>query len=128
MKDADESIALVAHSGAGAFLPKIGEALGDRLRCYVFADAQLPDRKGLFPTDAEFLELRSSMASSTGRLPKWSKGWGEETMESPVPDHRTRSTLRLNSPSNQLNSLDQLGARASPVLVPAKPTAARSRG
>ena len=81
--DCRESLVLVGHSGAGALLPVIGEALQDRTSSHVFVDAILPPISGELSVDEPFLSHLRSLATG-GRLPPWSRWWGDDTMREQI--------------------------------------------
>jgi hypothetical protein len=93
----DGAIAVVGHSGAGAFLPAIGHCLGDRLRGVVFVDAQLPPPSGAHRTPPE-LERLLDENTVDGVLRKWWDWWPAAVLEAEVPDPALRATLRADTP------------------------------
>jgi hypothetical protein len=82
---------LVGHSGAGALLPAIRQALGQPAAGYVFVDAGLPapGRSRLATFDeAEQAEFRAFLEAG-GRFPAWS----EADLRPLVPDAALRARL-----------------------------------
>jgi hypothetical protein len=84
---------VVGHSGAGALLPVVGEAL-DGVGGYMFVDAGLPEGGGtrlasLHPS------LRSHLENleHDGMLPPWSEWWSRDTLERLVPDEPVRAAF-----------------------------------
>ena len=87
---AGERVVLVGHSGAGALLPAIRQALGRAVQGYVFVDAGLPaggqSRLESFGQGAE--EFRAHLAAG-GRFPDWT----DEDLRPLVPDDALRASL-----------------------------------
>ena len=87
---ADEALVLVGHSGAGALLPAIRQALGRPVSGYVFVDAGLPaggqSRLESFGEGAE--EFHAHLAAG-GRFPDWT----DEQLKPIVPDDAARARL-----------------------------------
>lgn len=86
---------LVGHSGAGFFLPSIGEAV-DAAQL-VFVDAGLPPREGPATVGGDFLDRLRSL-SVDGVLPRWSTWWGETLMRTVVPDDVRRADVEAEMP------------------------------
>lgn len=87
---------LVGHSGAGFFLPSIGEAL-DATQL-VFVDAGLPPREGPATVGGDFLDQLRSF-SVDGALPRWSTWWGDTLMRTLVPDEVRRADVEAEMPA-----------------------------
>ncbi len=72
-----DSLILVAHSGAGALLPEIGQRLRARVCGYVFVDAVLPldGHSRLDEMASQFAGIRARASRATvareGRGPRW---------------------------------------------------------
>ncbi len=82
---------LVAHSGAGALLPAIRQALKEPLAGYLFVDARLPRDGASFFTDAPPELARSLRAmEKDGWLPRWSDWFGEGAIAEILPDETVR--------------------------------------
>lgn len=87
-------IVLVGHSGAGAYLPAIAEALDGRVIGAAFVDAQLP-RPGLSDFDAsppDFREALTAMAQD-GMLPPWNQWFAPEVMTELIPQAEQRKAF-----------------------------------
>lgn len=90
----EQSLTLVAHSGAGPLLPAIRQALSQPVAAYVFVDAGVPEasvsrldaRTAESPERAE--PLRELLARDE-RFPNWR----EEDLREIVPDARLRQQL-----------------------------------
>lgn len=84
-------VVLVGHSGAGAILPAIGDALVHPVMAYVFVDSELP-RDGVCRVDLappEFAQRLERLADE-GMLPPWAEWWGEGVLAALVPDDALR--------------------------------------
>jgi pimeloyl-ACP methyl ester carboxylesterase len=90
-------IDVVGHSAAGALIPLIGLALGDRLGALVFVDAVIPPHEGTHRTPAGIKELLDQRTSD-GVLAPWLDWWPAETLDSLLPDALDRSILRTDMP------------------------------
>lgn len=101
-------VVLVGHSGAGALLPVIAEALGDRVRGAVFVDALLP-HPGQSWFDTAPPQLRDQLAglARAGRLPRWNKWFPAEVLDALVPDAATRERFVSGLPELPLAYFDE---------------------
>lgn len=89
-----DEIVLACHSGAGAHLPAIADALDGRVIGAAFVDAQLP-RPGLSDFDAsppDFREALSAMAVD-GMLPAWDQWFASEVIAELVPQAEQREAF-----------------------------------
>ena len=90
----EQAVVLVGHSGAGALLPALGQAIPHRVAAYLFVDAGLPldGRSHLADMDDAVPEiaqpLRAYLAAG-GRFPTWR----EEDLCEALPDASLRSQL-----------------------------------
>lgn len=93
-------VVLVGHSGAGALLPAIAEAVGDDARGAVFVDALLPHPGSSWFGTAP-AELREQVAGLTraGRLPPWNEWFSAEVFDTLVPDAGLRERFIAGLPS-----------------------------
>lgn len=90
----EQSLILVAHSGAGPLLPAIRAAIPHQVAGYVFVDAGLPH-----PGQSRLAEMRTSVPelaeelhrhlAGGGRFPEWT----DEDLRTEIPDDRTRAAL-----------------------------------
>lgn len=98
------SIVVVAHSGAGALVPLVIDALpacssGGSSPKAVFVDAGLPH-----PGSARFDTLPPATAehpremARDGLLPPWPRWWPEDVLRQLVPNHSLRAGLIAESP------------------------------
>lgn len=90
-------VAVVGHSGAGAFLPAIGGRIGDRLGALVFVDAVVPPPAGAHQTSSALSRLLDDHTVD-GRLRPWLDWWPEETVRRLLPAAADRSALRSDLP------------------------------
>lgn len=85
----DESVILVAHSGAGALLPAIRQASNRPIAAYIFVDAGIPkdgkSRLDLF-FDAEAAE-QFRRSAINGLLPTWT----DSDLAEVIPNDHTRA-------------------------------------
>lgn len=91
-------VAIVGHSGAGAFLPAIAGGLDDRAVSLLFVDAVLPPLSGHHETPAR---LRALLDEQTvdGRLRRWLEWWPDDVVSELVPDAAERAALLTDMPS-----------------------------
>ncbi len=89
-------IAVVGHSGAGAFLPLVGAGLTG-LGGLVFVDAVVPPTAGNHRTTAG---LHSMLDDHTvgGRLEPWLDWWPDAVVTNLLPDPSDRAVLRADMP------------------------------
>ncbi len=92
-----QAISVVGHSGAGVYLPVIGERLRRRLRALVFIDAPLPPRSGVHRTPDSMRTLLDANTED-GLLRTWWDWWPADLMERAVPDEVVRDALRADMP------------------------------
>lgn len=90
-------LAIVGHSGAGAFLPAIAQAVGARAVTLLFVDAVLPPRSGDYHTEPQMHALLDEHTVD-GRLRRWLEWWPEETTRQLVPDPAERAQLLEDMP------------------------------
>lgn len=90
----NESVTLVAHSGAGPLLPAIRAAIPNSINAYVFVDAGLPKngatRLGMMlEEDSEWAGQLQAKLERGGRFPTWSS----DDLREIVPDENLRRQL-----------------------------------
>ncbi|MBP1817242.1 alpha/beta hydrolase [Mycobacterium sp. OAE908] len=88
-----DPVVLVGHSAAGALLPAIAEAVGDRTKGALFVDAMLPQPgRSWFDTAPQGLEAQLRGFAVDGVLPPYHEWFppGELTEWVPDPDRRRR--------------------------------------
>jgi hypothetical protein len=86
---------VLGHSGAGAFLPVISDALG---AIPIFIDAVLPGADAAFAPSHEFLKLLERIPCTDGLLAPWHEWWPPGTMMRLVPDARLRTEIMREAP------------------------------
>lgn len=90
-------VVVVGHSGAGAFLPAVGDGLGGAPAALVFVDAVLPPRRGAHVTSPDLVRLLDANTVD-GRLRPWLDWWPEDTVARLLPDADDRHDLRRDMP------------------------------
>ncbi len=104
------AVTVVGHSGAGTFLP----AIGDRLAAaapLVFVDAVVPRRSGQHATSTELAELLDRNTTD-GMLAPWLAWWPAELVASLLPDPADRDLFASDMPRVPRSFYDR------PVPVP----------
>lgn len=91
-------VAIVGHSGAGAFLPAVADRVQGRAVSLLFVDAVLPPPRGVHQTPAG---LRALLDQQTveGRLRRWLEWWPDDVVCELVPDADERAVLLDDMPS-----------------------------
>lgn len=87
---------VVGHSGAGAFLPAIGSAIGN-IAGLVFVDAVVPPAAGVHTTSRGRREMLDSVTED-GVLRRWLDWWPEETILDLLPNEADRIQLEADMP------------------------------
>jgi pimeloyl-ACP methyl ester carboxylesterase len=107
---AGQPVILVGHSRAGPLLAAAGTMLGDRVRGYVFVDARLPapGRSWMETMTPGFAARLRDMANPHGRLPPWSRWWGEEELAVLLPDPVVRQHFAAGCPRLPLAMLEEV--------------------
>jgi len=93
----DEDVVVVGHSGAGCLLPRIADLMSPRPRLIVFVDAGVPPCDGDVLVGGTFLGTLQSLAVD-GRLPPWSRWWGDDAMERLVDVPERRAAIEAELP------------------------------
>jgi hypothetical protein len=94
--DISDHVVVVGHSAAGALLPAIAEAVGNRTCGAVFIDAMLPQPgRSWFDTAPPGLAAQLHGLADHGLLPPWHEWFPPGSLEALVPDPARR--LRLIS-------------------------------
>lgn len=88
---------LVAHSGAGAFLPLIASQVRSRPAALVFVDAILPPSAGHFVVSPSHREFLATHVEGE-RLRPWSTWWDEATLRRILPAAADRAALAAGEP------------------------------
>jgi alpha/beta hydrolase family protein len=93
------TIVVVGHSAAGALLPAIAEAVGERVRGAVFVDAMLPQPgRSWFDTAPHGLEAQLRGLADDGLLPPWYEWFPRGALAGLVPDPVRRRRLVAEIP------------------------------
>lgn len=89
----EDTIVLVAHSGAGALVAQLSAAIGAVDVTAIFVDAALPGPAGAGPVlSGEFLPYLREIASG-GLVPPWHQWWPGEDLSPLFPDEPTRRAV-----------------------------------
>jgi hypothetical protein len=92
-------VVVVAHSGAGAFLPGLAAELGDRLIGFILADAVMPyPGRCWFDTASPELGKHVRGLASEGVLPPWDAWWGSDAIARLLPDASSRAEFSAELP------------------------------
>lgn len=85
--EGDRPVVLVGHSGAGALLPAIADAVGGRVRGAVLVDAihPHPDSSWLDTAPAQLREHLAGLVWA-GRLPAWNEWFPSDVFDALLPD------------------------------------------
>jgi len=104
----DGPVVIVGHSAAGALLPAIAEAVGDRARGAVFVDAMLPQPgRSWFDTAPPGLEAQLRGLAVDGVLPPYHEWFPPGTLAEAVPDRARRERLIAEIPRLPLAYFDE---------------------
>lgn len=107
-----ESAVLIAHSGAGALLPAVAEAV-PRTAAAVFVDALLPHPgQSWFDTASKELGVHLRQVAAGGRLPKWSDWFPPEAVEDLLPDADLREAFTAALPRVPLAYFEEAAPHA----------------
>lgn len=87
---------LVGHSGAGAVLPMIADAIDATVT--VFVDAIVPQATTTFTPSPAFFVLLDQLTVVDGLLPPWHEWWPPEILARLVPDERVRAVVTVENP------------------------------
>lgn len=92
--DLDEPVVLVAHSGAGALLPAVGDAVATPVTAAVFVDAGLPHPgQSWFDTAPPELVDQLRGLARDGMLPPWHEWFPPEEIAELLPDAVARDAV-----------------------------------
>lgn len=93
----DDDVVVVGHSGAGVFLPLIGERLGKSLDALLFLDAVVPPESGRYRTPESMKALLDEQTNA-GRMRKWIDWWPETVVDRLLPNEEVRAALSADMP------------------------------
>ena len=103
-----DSVVLVGHSAAGALLPAIAEAVGDRTTGAVFVDAMLPQPgRSWFDTAPPGLEAQLRGLAVDGMLPPYHEWFPPGALADWVPDPQRRPRLIAEIPRMPVAYFDE---------------------
>ncbi|HEX5190709.1 MAG TPA: alpha/beta hydrolase [Streptosporangiaceae bacterium] len=98
--DPSQPVVLVVHSNAGLFAPVIARDLGVPVACIIFADASIPPAAGdAEVAESEFVPFLRELAGADGRLPQWTRWWGEEDVAPMLPEPTMREIVTAEQPT-----------------------------
>lgn len=102
-------LVLVGHSGSGPLLPAVTTALGHSPAAYVFIDAGLPyDGETLITRAPEgFKDMLAGLTAPDGRLAPWTSWWGEDAVDSLIPDPALRAEVQSDCPRVPMELLQE---------------------
>jgi hypothetical protein len=109
-----ESIVLIVHSGAGAFIPGLVEELGDRAAGYILVDAVMPyPGRCWLDTAPTALATRLRALGKEGVLPPWDTWFGEGAIATILPDAALRAAFSADLPRVPWTYFEALAPEAS---------------
>jgi hypothetical protein len=91
----DTADVVIAHSGAGAFLPTVAAATN---AAGVFVDAVVPTSGPVFHASAQLVQLLDTLPIVDGLLPPWHQWWPPDVMAELVPDMTLRRRIIAEIP------------------------------
>jgi hypothetical protein len=110
----ERSIVLVAHSGAGAFIPGLVDALGDPVVGYILVDAVMPyPGRCWLDTAPTALATRLRALEEQGVLPPWDIWFGEGAIAAILPDAGLRAAFSAELPRVPWAYFEALAPEAS---------------
>jgi hypothetical protein len=97
--DIADTVVVIGHSAAGALLPAVAEAVGDRTAGAVFVDAMLPQPgRNWFDTAPRGLEAHLRGLAEDGVLPPYDEWFPPGALAHWVPDPQRRRRLIAEIP------------------------------
>ena len=113
VNDTSDTVVVVGHSAAGALLPAIAEAVGDRTRGAVFVDAMLPQPgRSWFDTAPPELTAQLRGLADRGLLPPWHEWFPPGSLVELVPDAAVRRQLIAEIPQLPIAYFDEPAPQA----------------
>jgi pimeloyl-ACP methyl ester carboxylesterase len=106
--DGADPVVVIGHSAAGALLPAVAAAVGERTTGAVFVDAMLPQPgRSWFATAPPLLETQLRGLAVDGVLPPWHEWFPAGALEESVPDPQIRRRLIGEVPRLPLAYFDE---------------------
>ncbi len=101
-------VVLIGHSAAGALLPAVAKAVGDRTTAAVFVDAMLPQPgRSWFDTAPSGLEAEMRGMAVNGVLPPYHEWFPPGTLAELIPEPARRERLIAENPRLPLAYFDE---------------------
>ena len=95
----DGDVLVVAHSGAGGFVPVLADRLGERLAGVLLVDATTPyPGRCWFDSASPALGTRVRNLAASGVLPPWNRWWAPGAMARLLPDEAQREAFAAELP------------------------------
>jgi pimeloyl-ACP methyl ester carboxylesterase len=111
--DGADPVVVIGHSAAGALLPAVAEAVGDRTRAAIFVDAILPQPgRSWFDTAPPEQAAQLRELAVDGLLPRWDEWFPPGVLEELVPDPAVRQRLLAEIPRLPIAYFDEPAPRA----------------
>ena len=116
----DTPLILVGHSGAGALLPSVAEAVGGHVYGAIFVDAILPHpARGWFETAPPALAAHLLSRAANGFLPRWDRWFPQDVLVRLLPDAVQRAAFVAELPAAPVAYADE-AAPTCPSWPPAR--------
>jgi pimeloyl-ACP methyl ester carboxylesterase len=93
-----DPLVVVAHSGAGLFVPLLVANAPRAVRACVFVDATVPVAEGYMPVAPPALLPFLRARAEHGRLPAWTQWWEPGEAAVLFPDEHTRALVEAEEP------------------------------
>jgi hypothetical protein len=115
--DASRNVFLVAHSGAGGFLPSIADAARCEIAGLMYVDALLPHPgRSWFDTASPALAAHLRSLARDGLLPPWHEWWPRGVVETMLPDAEMRARFVAELEPLPLAFFEEPAPRAADVI------------
>lgn len=94
----EDPLVIVAHSGAGLFVPLLVANAPRAVEACVFVDATVPVPQGYMPVAPPAMLPFLRARADHGRLPPWSQWWEPAEAAALFPDEPTRALVQAEEP------------------------------
>ncbi len=94
----DDPLVVVAHSGAGLFVPLLVANAPRSVEACVFVDATVPVAAGYMPVTPPAMLPFLRARAEHGRLPAWTQWWEPAEAAELFPDEQTRALVEAEEP------------------------------